>query len=605
MPMRASLLPLRAIRTFEAAARCGSFFKAAAELHVTPSAVSQQIRELELYLGMQLFVRRPKSVELSETGARYASEIRAALERISIATSRAIDEVRRRGLTISTTPSFASSWLVHRLKKFESQFPDYDVKWATSPEGVDFNRDQIDMAVQYGDGAWTGLDVEFVIRPEYCAVCSPVLLASKPLHSLDDLLHHKILRQIEGGSDLWLIHAGLPVPDPKYSDSVLLLQAARDSQGVAIVQHMLAAEDLAEGLLVEPFTTRVSSAAAYYIVTPAGGLTSSKTKAVAQWLKEEMIAGLGSTSDPPAGVSRDSYATKLQMKFGKKPVVATSVVQLANFTIKSRSDMMRRAADFHGIDLIMLDAQNNASTQASQYENFMTQQVDLILVEPVNEKSMIPVIRRINEAEIPVINYCAPSEYYDYAALVSMDWLMAGVMSGLQIVEATGGKGNVALVEGTPGFAPQFLRSRGVELVLSAYPGIKITARQTGMFNRVEGKIATEKILESPQQIDAWYFQNDEMFFGGIEAIKAAGRRDQMKIFSVDGNPEALRAIGTGDLDYEVIGAFNLQGWLILETAAKILMGEDVPKQMVMPLSMAPAPRRLYPTQAVAWEEAK
>ena len=89
------------------------------------------------------------------------------------------------------------------------------------------------------------------------------------------------------------------------------------------------------------------------------------------------------------------------------------------------------------------------------------------------------------------------------------------------------------------------------------------------------------------------------------EAIKAAGRRDQMKIFSVDGNPEALRAIGTGDLDYEVIGGFNLQGWLILETAAKILMGEDVPKHIVMPLSMAPAPRRLYPTQAVAWEEAK
>ena len=607
MQMRVSLLPLRAIRTFEAAARCGSFLKAAEELRVTPSAVSQQVRELETFLGIQLFVRRAKSVELTETGARYASEIRAALDRISIATSRAIEEVHPRGLAISTTPSFAGSWLVHRLKKFQSQFPDNDVEWSTSSEGVDFNRDQIDMAVQYGDGAWMGLDVEFVIRPEYCAVCSPALMTSKPLKSLDDLAHRKILRQIEPGSDLWLIHAGVPVPEhgPRYSETVLLLQAARDSQGVAIVQYMLAANDLAEGRLIEPFKIRVPSELAYYIVAPRGGLTGSKTKAAAQWLKEEIIADLGSTSDPPPDVGKVSYANRLQGKFGKRPVVATSVAQLANFTIKSRSDMMRRAAEFHGIDLIMLDAQNSAVVQASQYENFIIQQADLILVEPVDENALVPVIRRINAANIPVINYCTPNEKYDYVTIVFMDWLIAGVMSGLQIVEATGGDGNVALVEGTPGFAPQFMRSRGIELVLSAYPGIKIVARQTGMFNRVEGMIATEKILEAHKKIDAWYFQNDEMFFGGIKAIKAAGRREQMKILSVDGNPEALRAIATGDLDYEVIGAFNLQGWLVMETAAKVLMGEKVPKQIVVPLSMAPAPPRLYPTQAVAWEEDK
>lgn len=397
----------------------------------------------------------------------------------------------------------------------------------------------------------------------------------------------------------------MPEYGPRYSDSVLLLQAARDCQGIAVVQYMLAANDLTEGVLIEPFKIRVSSEAAYYIVAPAGGLTRSKTKAIALWLKEEMVAALGTTNDPPLDVGRDSYASKLQSKYGKKPVVATSVVHLANFAIKSRSDMMRRAADFHGIDLIMLDAQNNAAMQASQFENFISQNVDLILVEPVDEKLMVPVLKRINEAKIPLINYCSPSQYYDYITIVSMDWLIAGVMSGLQIVEATGGNGSVALVEGTPGFAAQFLRSRGIELVLSAYPGIKIVARQTGMFNRVDGRIATEKILETQQLIDAWYFQNDEMFFGGIEAIKTSGRRGQMKILSVDGNPEALRAIATGDLDYEVIGGFNLQGWLVMEAAAKVLMGENIPKQIVVPLSMAPAPRRLYPTQAVALEEDK
>ena len=264
---------------------------------------------------------------------------------------------------------------------------------------------------------------------------------------------------------------------------------------------------------------------------------------------------------------------------------------------------MRRAADFHGIDLIMLDAQNSAVLQASQYENFINQQVDMILVEPVDEKAMVPVIRRINRAGIPVINYCAPNEKYEYISLVFIDWLMGGVMSGLQIVEATGGVGNVALVEGTPGFAPQFLRTQGIELVLSAYPDIDIVARQTGMFNRTEGLIATQKILDTHQKIDAWYFQNDEMFFGGIKAIKGAGRRGQMKILSVDGNPEALRAIATGDLDYEIIGGFNLQGWLVMETAARVLAGEKVPKQIVVPLSMAPVPRRLDQAQAVTRQE--
>ena len=286
---------------------------------MTPSAVSQQIRELEIFLGIQLFIRHTRSVSLTEVGARYANEIRAALDRICFATGRAIEEVHPRELAISTTPSFAGSWLVHRLKRFQSCFPDYDVEWSTSSEGVNFNRDRVDMSVQYGDGAWTGLDVEFVVRPEYCAVCSPELMASKPLRSIGELESHKILRQIEPGSDLWLNHAGLAVPEhgPRYSDTVLLLQAARDGHGVAIIQHMLAADDLAEGRLIEPFEIRAPSEAAYYIVAPPGGLSSKKIKAVAQWLKEEITAGLWSGSDPPPEVSKDFMQAHCEASLGK------------------------------------------------------------------------------------------------------------------------------------------------------------------------------------------------------------------------------------------------------------------------------------------------
>jgi ABC-type sugar transport system substrate-binding protein len=302
------------------------------------------------------------------------------------------------------------------------------------------------------------------------------------------------------------------------------------------------------------------------------------------------ISGIGSAAaavEPPPGISKESYASKLLAKFSKKPTVAISVVQFNNVTIQSWMDAMRHGADLHGINLIIEDGQNDAAKQTSQYENFIAQKVDLILVDPVDAKAIVPVVKRINEAHIPVINYDAPAEGGNFVTSVYMDWLMAGIMSGVQIVEATGGKGNVVLVEGTPGFAAQFLRTKGIELVLSAYPDLKIVAKQTGMFNRAEGLKVTEQLLQAQQNVNAWYFQNDEMFFGGIKAIKAAGKRDGMKILSVDGNPEALKAIGAGDLDYEVVGGFNLQGWLVMETAAKVLMGEKVPDKIVVPLTMA------------------
>jgi ribose transport system substrate-binding protein len=299
------------------------------------------------------------------------------------------------------------------------------------------------------------------------------------------------------------------------------------------------------------------------------------------------IGNLAVAAEPPPGVSKESYASKLLAKFGKKPTVAISVVQFNNVTIQSWMDAMRHAAELHGINLIIEDGQNDAAKQTGQYENFIAQKVDLILVDPVDAKAIVPVVKRINEAHIPVINYDAPAEGGDFVTSVYMDWLMAGIMSGVQIVEATGGKGNVVLVEGTPGFAAQFLRTKGIELVLSAYPDIKIVAKQTGMFNRAEGLKVTEQLVQAHPDLNAWYFQNDEMFFGGIKAIKAAGKRDGTKILSVDGNPEALKAIGGGDLDYEVVGGFNLQGWLVIETAAKVLLGEKVPSKIVVPLTMA------------------
>jgi ribose transport system substrate-binding protein len=290
---------------------------------------------------------------------------------------------------------------------------------------------------------------------------------------------------------------------------------------------------------------------------------------------------------PPAGAGQTSYKEKLSAKLGKKPVVAVSVLQFNNVTIQKWLGAMREASDFHGIDLRVADGQNDAARQSDQNDNFIAQKVDLILIDPVDAKGILPVVARINRASIPVINFDVRAEGGQFATFVGHDWLMSGIMSGLQIVDATGGEGNVVLVEGSPGTDAQFSRTKGIELVLSLYPKLKIVAKQPGYFNRTEGLKATESLLQAQKHIDVFYYQNDEMYFGGIKAIEAAGRRNEMKILSVDGNPEALQAIQKGDLDYEVVGQFYLQGWLVMEAAAKVLAGEQVPAVFPVKLYMA------------------
>jgi len=154
---------------------------------------------------------------------------------------------------------------------------------------------------------------------------------------------------------------------------------------------------------------------------------------------------------PPPGASQTSYKDKLSAKFGRKPIVAVSVLQFNNVTIQKWLGAMREASEFHGIDLRVADGQNDAARQADQNDNFIAQKVDLILIDPVDAKGILPVVERINNAQIPVINFDVKAAGGHFATFVGHDWLMSGIMSGLQIVDATGGEGNVILVEGSPG----------------------------------------------------------------------------------------------------------------------------------------------------------
>ena len=252
-----SLPPLNALRAFEAAARHLSFRKAAEELHVTPAAVSQQIRLLEDRMDCRLFHRLTRSVSLTPQGARLAPAVADAFGRISIA----IADLRRTAagspLTISVLPSFAVKWLIPRLSRFRMRHPDIDVRIAAENRRADFVTDDVDIAVRFGDGHYPGLHVERFLDEEIFAVCSPALLRdTTPPENLEDLLRLPLLhdRHTSPGEDWksWLSALGIdelvPTGGISFSQQDMVLQAAIDSQGVALTRTHLVNDDLKAGL---------------------------------------------------------------------------------------------------------------------------------------------------------------------------------------------------------------------------------------------------------------------------------------------------------------------------------------------------------------------
>jgi LysR family transcriptional regulator, glycine cleavage system transcriptional activator len=173
--MARSLPPLNALRAFEAAARNGSFTRAADELCVTQGAVSQQVKALELDLAAKLFHRAPGGLELTESGRDYLSVVRDALDRIALGTERLRQRQGSGMLTVSVSPDFAAKFLVHRLGRFSDAHPEITLRISADMHHVDFAREDVDVAVRHGEGNWPGLDAVGLASEQLLAVCSPAL----------------------------------------------------------------------------------------------------------------------------------------------------------------------------------------------------------------------------------------------------------------------------------------------------------------------------------------------------------------------------------------------------------------------------------------------
>jgi LysR family glycine cleavage system transcriptional activator len=298
--MQGHLPALGALRAFEAAARLNSFSKAAEELHVTPSAISHQIHALEADLGVSLFHRRNRQVELTASGKLLVPGLSEAFAGIRTAVHRMRAHNETGALTITASPSFVAKWLVLRLHRFQERFPAVDVRISTSDEIVDLTTGDFDLAIRYGTGRYPGLDVELLMRNEVFPACSPRLLESgPPLRTPDDLTQHALIHDTAVDRDplaptwaMWLKAAGVKAPPTTagltFNNGHMALDAAIAGHGIVLAYSTIAAADLAAGRLVRLFSLALPDLFAYYVVTAPGARDRPKVRAFRDWLREEV-----------------------------------------------------------------------------------------------------------------------------------------------------------------------------------------------------------------------------------------------------------------------------------------------------------------------------
>jgi LysR family glycine cleavage system transcriptional activator len=290
---RRRLPPLSSLRAFESAARHLSFERAGDELAVTASAVGQQVKALESWLGRPLFRRLPsKGVALTSAGERYAASLSEILDHLHEATARALRAENSRALTVSTLPSFAVSWLIPRLGSLRALHPDLDVRVSVSTGRTDFAREDVDVVVRFGRGVWPGLRSDLLMEETFFPVCSTVLLddPARPLRTPSDLRYHTLLHEVvETVPDYitwerWLAAVGVEGVDtthgPRFQHTFMSLQAAASGQGVALATNVLIGDYLEAGRLVRPFPDEVKGIHQYYVACPE---TSADRPAIADF----------------------------------------------------------------------------------------------------------------------------------------------------------------------------------------------------------------------------------------------------------------------------------------------------------------------------------
>ncbi|MEM1286837.1 MAG: transcriptional regulator GcvA [Pseudomonadota bacterium] len=296
-----SRLPtLNGLQAFESVARLASFKAAADELNLTPSAVSYQVKTLEDRLGVELFARLNRAIELTEAGEALFPEIREAFTRMRVAVDRLSADTPENVLVVSTGPSFAAKWLSPRLFGFMDEHPEIEIRISASLKLVDFARDGVDVGIRFGPGNYPGLDHIRLMGDELTPVVSPSFLEDHPISTPGDILQlPMIIDESMAFSpnaprwETWFESAGIS-PDRevrglRFNHADHAIDAAIRGSGVALARTSLAQVDLQNGLLAEPFPDlRVTTPLAFYLVMPPTARLKPKVAAFTSWLLNEL-----------------------------------------------------------------------------------------------------------------------------------------------------------------------------------------------------------------------------------------------------------------------------------------------------------------------------
>lgn len=286
--------PLKALLCFDAAMRLNSFSLAADELNVTPGAVGQQIRNLEQWLGVSLFTRQIRQVQPTPDGQAYWAQIQPALTQI-IEASHALRDRHNNNVWLNMPPSLAAKWFARRMAGFLESHPGVALHLSSSIALTDFSSERVDLAIRHFDGRAPELEVELLHQDDARVYCSPAYVEQMGLRDPADLrrttlLHNTLhphwpewLRRFAGiGED-----AGRRIPGIHFDQSLMAIEAARRHQGAVITSEWLTQEEVASGVLIEPFAQRLPLSKGYYLVQPKHSILRPTVQALKEWLIEQ------------------------------------------------------------------------------------------------------------------------------------------------------------------------------------------------------------------------------------------------------------------------------------------------------------------------------
>jgi LysR family transcriptional regulator, glycine cleavage system transcriptional activator len=292
--MRRHLPPFSAVRAFEAAARHLSFKAAAAELNVTQSAISHQVKGLEVFLGAALFHRTASGVALTRCGRDYFADLSSVLDRLDASTERARGTEISGPVSVRATPAFTSRWLLPRMNGFNTAYPEIELEVTTTTNPMHFPADGVDILIQYGQRPVDGLRVDPFLSSSRFPVCSPDLLkAGPPIRKPEDLARVTLLRDVVGDDwATWFACADSRMPakikGPRLAHCELTMTAAEEGQGVALAYGALIDREIADGRLVKLFDLETPPKVIYSLTCPEGWTNRPRIAAFRNWVLAEV-----------------------------------------------------------------------------------------------------------------------------------------------------------------------------------------------------------------------------------------------------------------------------------------------------------------------------